>query len=233
FKILDPQKTVIDFNSRWLSALGSEGFIKLCAKYTVAQILERDDFAKRMEKKLPISIHEILYPLAQGYDSVALKADVELGGTDQKFNLLVGRELQRQFGQEPQVILTTPLLEGTDGVEKMSKSLDNYVGITEPPSIMFGKLMSISDELMYRYYLLLTDLSVAQIDEVRKMHPRQAKEQLAKTIVADFHGQKAAEEAAMEFRRVFSEKQTPDEIETFTMTAGSHSVLALVRESAL
>jgi tyrosyl-tRNA synthetase len=233
FKILDPQKTVVDFNSRWLSALGAEGFIKLCAKYTVAQILERDDFAKRMEKKLPISMHEILYPLAQGYDSVALKADVELGGTDQKFNLLVGRELQRQFGQEPQVILTTPLLEGTDGVEKMSKSLDNYVGITEPPSIMFGKLMSISDELMYRYYLLLTDLSVAQIDEIRKMHPRQAKEQLAKTIVADFHGQKAAEEAAAEFRRVFSEKQTPDEIETLAMAAGSHSVLALVRESGL
>ncbi len=180
FKILDPEKTVIDFNSRWLSQLGSEGFIKLCAKYTVAQILERDDFQKRMQKSLPISMHELLYPIAQGYDSVMLQADVELGGTDQKFNLLVGRELQRQYGQEPQVILTIPLLEGLDGVEKMSKSLDNSVGITESPSEMFGKLMSISDELMYRYYLLLTDLSVAQVEEVKQKHPRQAKEELAK-----------------------------------------------------
>lgn len=233
FKILDPQKTVIDFNSKWLSALGSEGFIKLCAKYTVAQILERDDFAKRMEKNLPISIHEILYPLAQGYDSVALKCDVELGGTDQKFNLLVGRELQRQFGQEPQVILTTPLLEGTDGVEKMSKSLGNYVGITEPPSEMFGKLMSISDELMYRYYLLLTDLSVQEIEEIKQIHPRQAKEDLAKRIVADFHGKQAAEEAAAEFRKVFAKKEIPDELEKFSVTIGNIPVLDILVQSGL
>jgi tyrosyl-tRNA synthetase len=233
FRILDPQKTVIEFNSRWLSALGAEGFIKLCAKYTVAQILEREDFAKRMEKKLPISMHEILYPLAQGYDSVALQADVELGGTDQKFNLLVGRELQRQYGQEPQVIMTTPLLEGTDGVEKMSKSLGNYVGITEAADTMFGKIMSISDQLMYRYFLLLTDRSVKEIEEIKKVHPREAKELLAKTIVTDFHGAQAAEKAAGEFRRVFSEKHIPDEVETFVMTAGVHTALEVVRESGL
>lgn len=233
FRILDPEKTVIDFNSRWLSALGADGFIKLCAKYTVAQILERDDFAKRMEKKLPISMHEILYPLAQGYDSVALKADVELGGTDQKFNLLVGRELQRQYGQEPQVIMTTPLLEGTDGVEKMSKSLGNYVGITEAADIMFGKVMSISDQLMYRYFLLLTDRSVQEIEEIKKMHPREAKELLAKTIVTDFHGAQDADRAAEEFRRVFSQKQVPDEVETFTLAAGPHTAIEIVRESGL
>jgi tyrosyl-tRNA synthetase len=233
FKILDPQKTVIDFNGRWLNKLGSDGWIKLAAKYTVAQILERDDFAKRMEKGLPISIHELLYPLAQGYDSVALNADVELGGTDQKFNLLVGRELQRQFGQESQVIITTPLLEGTDGIEKMSKSLGNYVGITEAPSEMFGKLMSISDDLMYRYYLLLTDKTVAEIDEIRKMHPRQAKEELAKIIVSDFHGAEAAEAAADEFRKVFSKKQVPDDIETLALPAGKVQILDLLRESKL
>jgi tyrosyl-tRNA synthetase len=233
FKILDPQKTVIDFNSKWLSKLDAEGFIKLCAKYTVAQILERDDFAKRIEKNLPISVHEILYPLAQGYDSVALKADVELGGTDQKFNLLVGRELQRQFGQEPQVIMTTPLLEGTDGVEKMSKSLNNYVGITEPPFEMFGKLMSISDELMYRYYLLLTDLCVDEIAEIKKLHPRQAKEDLAKRIVTDFHGQEAAEEAAAEFRKVFSKKEIPDEMEQFVIIPGRISLLNALLQSEI
>lgn len=233
FKILDSQKTVIDFNGRWLLKLGSDGFIKLAAKYTVAQILERDDFAKRMERAQPIGVHELLYPLAQGYDSVALNADVELGGTDQKFNLLVGRELQRQFGQEPQVIITTPLLEGTDGMEKMSKSMGNYVGITEPPNDMFGKLMSISDQLMYRYYLLLTDKSVAEIEEIRKIHPREAKEQLAKTIVKDFHGQQAADEAAAEFRKVFSQKQLPDDIESIAPRAGTLPVLDLLRESKL
>jgi len=233
FKILDREKTVIDFNSKWLAALGSEGFIKLCAKYTVAQILERDDFAKRMQKGLPISIHELLYPLAQGYDSVALKADVELGGTDQKFNLLVGRELQRQFGQEPQIILTTPLLEGTDGIEKMSKSLNNYVGITEPASDMFGKIMSISDDLMYRYYLLLTDLSIDEIAEVKKIHPRQAKEDLAKRIVTDFHGPQEAAEAAAEFRKVFSKKEIPDQLDEFMVNAGKIAVLDLVAQSGL
>lgn len=233
FKILDPEKTIIDFNRRWLGEMNFEDVIRLCAKYTVAQILERDDFSKRIKSGIPISIHELLYPLAQAYDSVVLQADVELGGTDQKFNLLVGRELQRQFDQEPQVILTTPLLEGLDGVEKMSKSLNNYVGITEPPSIMFGKIMSISDELMYRYYLLLTDLSVSQIEEVKKQHPRQAKEELAKIIVRDFHSQEAADEAAEEFRRVFSEKQLPDELESHIVQSGNYSAIALIRDSGL
>lgn len=229
FKILDADKTRIDFNSRWLSQLGSEGFIKLCAKYTVAQILERDDFQKRMQKSQPISLHELLYPIAQGYDSVMLQADVELGGTDQKFNLLVGRELQRQYGQEPQVIMTTPLLEGIDGVEKMSKSLGNYVGITETPSEMFGKLMSISDDLMYRYYLLLTDLSAQQIEQIKQKHPRQAKEELAKMIITDFHGAAAADAAAEEFARVFSKKQLPDEIDEVELEPGSYALLELLR----
>ena len=233
FKILDPQKTIIDFNRRWLGEMNFEDVIRLCAKYTIAQILERDDFAKRLKGGVPISIHEILYPLAQAYDSVALRADVELGGTDQKFNLLVGRELQRQFEQEPQVIMTTPLLEGLDGVEKMSKSLNNYVGITEPASTMFGKIMSISDELMYRYYLLLTDLTVDQIQEVKKKHPRQAKEELAKIIVKDFQGKEAADEAAGEFRRVFSEKQLPEDLESHIVQSGNYSAVELIRESGL
>jgi tyrosyl-tRNA synthetase len=233
FKILDPVKTIIDFNGRWLHELGSEGWIRLAAKYTVNQILQREDFTKRMQKSLPISIHEILYPLAQGYDSVMLQCDVELGGTDQKFNLLVGRDLQRQYGQEPQVIMTTPLLEGTDGVEKMSKSLGNYVGITEGPSSMFGKIMSISDELMYRYYLLLTDLSVAEIDGIKKEHPRKAKEELARRIVTDFHGQQASEEAAEEFRKVFSQKQLPEEMETISLTSGSQNVLDLLQSAKI
>jgi tyrosyl-tRNA synthetase len=233
FKILDPQKTIVDFNGRWLNDLGSEGWIRLAAKYTVGQILQRDDFTKRMQKGLPISIHEILYPLAQGYDSVMLQCDVELGGTDQKFNLLVGRELQRQYGQEPQVILTTPLLEGTDGVEKMSKSLGNYVGITEAPSSMFGKIMSISDELMYRYYLLLTDLSVEEIEAIKKEHPRKAKEDLAKRIVSDFHGDQAAAEAAEEFRRIFSEKQLPEDMEVISVASGSQNILDLLQTTRI
>ena len=231
YKVLDAKRTVIDFNSRWLSKLTAEDMIKLCAKYTVAQILERDDFAKRMQKSQPISIHEILYPLAQGYDSVALRADVELGGTDQKFNLIVGRELQRQYGQEPQVVLTTPLLEGTDGVEKMSKSLGNYIAFNDPPSEMFGKLMSISDALMYRYYLLLTDLSVSQIEDVKKTHPRQAKEQLAKQIVSEFHSPESAEQAAAEFQKVFSQKQLPEEIETVLFSSGKHTAVEVLRKS--
>ena len=234
FKILDPEKTIIDFNRRWLGKLSFEDVIHLAAKYTVAQILEREDFAKRLATGTPISLHEMLYPLAQGYDSVALHADVELGGTDQKFNLLVGRELQRQSGQEPQVIMTTPLLEGTDGVEKMSKSLGNYVGITEAPNQMFGKLMSISDDLMWRYYLLLTDLSVAEIEErKRTAHPRQAKEDLAKIIVKDFHNADAAGDAAEEFRRVFAQKELPEEMESFEVAAGSHPVLEVIRWSGL
>ncbi len=233
FKILDPEKTIIDFNGRWLSSMNFADVIRLAAKYTVAQILERDDFSKRMKAGVPISIHEMLYPLAQGYDSVALRADVELGGTDQKFNLLVGRELQRQYKQEPQVIMTTPLLEGLDGVEKMSKSMNNYVGITEPPSTMFGKLMSISDELMYRYYLLLTDLTVDQIEKLKKEHPRQVKEDLAKIIVSDFHGNEAAEQAAQEFRNVFSEKKLPEEMETYATAPGNYSPIDLIRNSGL
>ena len=165
FKILDPEKTVVDFNSRWLDELTSRDWVTLCSKYTVARMLERDDFAKRMKEHQPLAMHELIYPLAMGYDSVALEADVELGGTDQKFNLLVGRALQQEYGQEPQVIMTMPILEGLGGVQKMSKSLGNYVGINEPPAEMFGKIMSISDDLRWRYYLLLTDLTPSQVEE--------------------------------------------------------------------
>src|SRR5262252_8039465 len=185
FKILHPEKTVIDFNSRWMSALGAEGFIRLAARYTVARILEREDFTNRMKSQQPIAIHELLYPLVQGYDSVALEADVELGGTDQKFNLLVGRDLQREYGQESQIVITMPLLEGTDGVQKMSKSLGNYIGINDSPDEQFGKIMSISDTLMWRYYALATDVSMREIEsrkqdvESGKLHPRDAKCDLA------------------------------------------------------
>src|SRR5712691_8020889 len=181
FKILDPAKTVIDFNSRWMSQLGSEGFIRLASRYTVARMLEREDFTNRMKNQQPIAMHELMYPLVQGYDSVALEADVELGGTDQKFNLLVGRDLQREYGQESQIVLTMPLLEGTDGVQKMSKSLGNYIGINEAPKDQFGKVMSISDELMFRYYELLTEIPVAEIQTLRreiasgKRHPMEIK----------------------------------------------------------
>ncbi len=217
FKILDRQKTIIDFNSRWLGALTSYEFIELSAKYTVARILERDDFTKRLKNGLPISLHEILYPLCQGYDSVALRADVEMGGTDQKFNLLVAREIQREYGQEPQVIITTPLLEGLDGVEKMSKSLGNYIGITEPPSEIFGKIMSISDPLMFRYYELLTDISLADIEGWKKeaaenkINPRDLKANLARSIVADFWGAAEADKAAFHFDRVHKNGETPSE----------------------
>jgi tyrosyl-tRNA synthetase len=217
FKILDRQKTIIDFNSRWLGALTSYEFIALSAKYTVARILERDDFSKRLKTGLPISLHEILYPLCQGYDSVALRADVEMGGTDQKFNLLVAREIQREYGQEPQVIITTPLLEGLDGVEKMSKSLGNYIGITEPPNEIFGKIMSISDPLMFRYYELLTDVPIAQIEcwkkeaAENKVNPRDLKVSLAKSIVSDFWGKAEAEKVAEEFDRVHKNGEIPSE----------------------
>lgn len=219
FKILDPKKTIIDFNSRWLGQLSSFDIIRLTSKYTVARILERDDFTKRFKAGLPISVHELLYPLMQAYDSVALKADVELGGTDQKFNLLVGREIQREYGQEPQVILTMPLLEGLDGAEKMSKSLDNYVGINEPPQEMFGKLMSISDELMYRYYELLTDIPSDQIETWKKqakegqVNPRDLKAQLSRMIVTDFWGEEEARKASDEFDRIFKHKDLPQDIE--------------------
>jgi tyrosyl-tRNA synthetase len=214
FKILDPVKTLVDFNSRWLSALGSEGLIRLASHYTVARMLERDDFQKRFEAEQPIAVHELLYPLAQAYDSVALEADFELGGTDQLFNLLVGRDIMREYGLEPQVVLTTPLLEGLDGVEKMSKSLGNYVGVTEPPEEMFGKLMSVSDELMWRYYELLTDMSLAEIDALKaKGEPMQAKMDLARRIVADFHSKEAAEAAQEHFDSVIRRKELPQDIE--------------------
>ncbi len=201
FKILDPEKTEIRFNSEWLDPLKFEDMIRLCAKYTVARILERDDFAKRLKEGTPISMHELLYPLAQGYDSVMLECDVELGGTDQRFNLLVGRELQRDFGQPPQIVATTPLLEGTDGVEKMSKSKGNYIGITEPPKVMFRKVMGISDELMWRYWELLTDLSLPEIAALKQREPMGVKMELAGRIVADFHSQADAAQALDDFNR--------------------------------
>jgi tyrosyl-tRNA synthetase len=223
FKILDPEKTVVDFNSRWLEKLSGRDWITLCSKYTVARMLERDDFAKRMKEQRPIAIHELLYPLTQGYDSVALNADVELGGTDQKFNLLVGRSLQPEYGQRPQVIMTMPILEGLDGVQKMSKSLDNYVGIQEPPAMMFGKIMSISDTLMWRYYTLLTDLAPKRIEELRqsaeagRAHPMDLKKELARRIVADFHGATAASEAQQSFESQFQQKGLPAELEVATL----------------
>jgi len=219
FKILDPERTIIDFNSRWLGALTSFDIINLTSKYTVARILERDDFSNRLKAGQPISLHELLYPIMQAYDSVALKADVELGGTDQKFNLLVGREIQREYGQSPQVVITVPLLEGLDGVEKMSKSLDNYVGITEPPEEIFGKIMSISDTLMFRYYELLTDVTTLQIEKWKtgiasgEVHPKNLKARLAGMIVADFWSREEAERAAKAFDRVFKHKELPDSME--------------------
>ena len=218
FKILDPKKTEVAFNSRWLGKLGAHGFIELASKYTVARILERDDFSRRYRGGQPIGLHEFLYPLAQAYDSVALEVDVEMGGTDQTFNLLVGREIMREYGQEPQVVLTMPLLEGLDGVEKMSKSLGNYIGINEPSREIFGKAMSLSDDLMWRYWELCTDLSVPEIETLRgrvetgELHPKAAKADLAKRIVTDFHGPTAAAAAAAEFERVFARGETPDEI---------------------
>ena len=214
FKILNPQKTVIDFNSRWFSKFTAEDFIRLAAKYTVSQMLEREEFHKRFHEERPIAVHELLYPLAQGYDSVALESDVELGGTDQKFNLLVGRELQRAYGQESQVVLTTPILEGLDGVQKMSKSLGNAIGIHEPPLEMYGKIMSISDEMMWRYYELLTDISVADIEKVkRESHPMQAKKKLAWRIVADFHSPETADKAAEDWTKQFQKHEAPADVD--------------------
>jgi tyrosyl-tRNA synthetase len=234
FKILDREKTVIDFNSRWLGKLTSFEIINLAAKYTVARILERDDFSHRLKKGQPISAHEILYPLMQAYDSVALKADVELGGTDQKFNLLVGREIQREFGQEPQVIITVPLLEGLDGVEKMSKSLNNYVGITEPPGEIYGKVMSISDPLMFRYFELLTDEPLSQIEKWKKevkegkVNPRDLKSRLAQILAADFWGKEEAIKAAQEFERIFKNKELPSEIEEIEIDAAQLLLIDLL-----
>lgn len=217
FRILDPAKTTVDFNSRWMGQLGASGLVEIAAKHTVARMLERDDFAKRFKAGQPISIHEFLYPLVQGYDSVALKADVELGGTDQKFNLLVGRQLQEAYGQEPQIVLTMPLLEGLDGVQKMSKSLGNYVGIAESAGEMFGKLMRISDELMWRYFELLSFRPLGEIAALRKAvddgrNPRDVKFELAREIVTRFHDAAAAAHAQGEFIARFSEKTLPTDL---------------------
>ena len=219
FKLLDPEKTEMRFNSEWMDKLGSDGFIRLAAHVTVRQILERDDFSKRLNEEKPIALHELLYPLTQAYDSVALQADVELGGSDQKFNLLMGRNLQREYQQEAQVCVIMPLLEGTDGVQKMSKSLGNYIGINEPPSEIFGKVMSISDDLMWRYYELLTDLSVTEIKAFQsstksgERNPRDLKVELAKRIIADFHSVASADAAEEEFVRRFRQKEIPDDVE--------------------
>jgi tyrosyl-tRNA synthetase len=214
FKILDRDKTLVDFNRRWFGPMNSDEFVRLAAKYTVSQLLEREDFHKRFQDEKPISVHELLYPLVQGYDSVALEADVELGGTDQKFNLLVGRELQRGYGQESQVVLTTPILEGLDGVQKMSKSLGNAIGIHEAPLEMYGKVMSISDEMMWRYYELLTDVQVAEIEKMkREAHPMQAKKDLARRIVADFHSAEAATKAGEDWAKQFQKDEVPEDLE--------------------
>ena len=231
YKILDAEKTEIRFNSEWLGALGAEGMVRLAAKYTLARILERDDFRKRFDAHQPIAIHELLYPLAQGYDSVALKCDVEMGGTDQLFNLLVGRDLMREYGLEPQVVLTMPLLERLAGIEKMSKSLGNYIGIDEEPGSIFGKVMSISDALMWKYYTLCTDLTPAEVAAVRarvdsnELHPMDAKRELAKSIIRDFHDAAAADHAEAEFRRVFSERQAPSDVEEKTLPANDEPQL--------
>jgi tyrosyl-tRNA synthetase len=226
FKILDPQKTEVRFNSHWLEPLKYMDMIRLFSKYTVARILERDDFAKRYKEGVPISLHELMYPLAQAYDSVALECDVEMGGTDQKFNLLVGREIQKDFGQPPQIVATVPILEGLDGVNKMSKSLGNYIGITEPPEVMFRKVMQISDQLMFRYYELLTDKSLDEIAAMRRqiaagqLHPMEAKIALGKLIVTDFHSAAGALRAAEVFNSVVRRGEIPAGIQTVALPEG-------------
>jgi tyrosyl-tRNA synthetase len=239
FKILDPTRTQVEFNSKWLRPLTGQDLIDLASRYTVARMLERDDFQKRYREGLPISIHEFLYPLIQGYDSVVLRADVELGGTDQKFNLLVGRELQRDFGQEPQVIITVPILEGLDGVQKMSKSLGNAIGIQEPATEIYGKVMSIPDSLLLRYYELVTPLAAEEVDRIRErittgsLHPRDAKAHLAAVLVTLYHGAAAAEAAGAAFDRVFRDKQLPEDIETVRITTTDrHLMLPIVLTEA-
>ena len=239
FKILDPDKTEIRFNSEWLDKFNAADFIKLTSRITVAQILEREDFKKRMREERPISMHELLYPLVQGYDSVELEADVELGGTDQTFNLLVGRSLQKEYGQEPQVVITTPLLEGTDGVDKMSKSLGNYIGIDEPANEMFGKIMSISDDLMWRYYELLTDLTIDDINglkfkcEAEESNPRDLKIDLAKTIIKEFHSEEDANSAEQNFINQFSKGNLPDEIAESEIASGEYKIANLLVEAKM
>ncbi len=232
FKLLDPEKTVIDFNSRWMDTLGSAGFLRLSSHVTVRQILERDDFQQRLEANRPLALHEVMYPLVMAYDSVALEADVELGGTDQKFNLLMGRNLQREYGQDSQVAMIMPLLEGTDGVQKMSKSLGNYIGINEPPQEIFGKVMSISDDLMWRYWELCTDLSAPEIASLRESNrnPRDVKADLAKRIVADFYSEADARKAEDEFNSMFRNKQAPDVVEERTLLSGAWKLPKLLVE---
>ncbi|WP_298623855.1 tyrosine--tRNA ligase [uncultured Zoogloea sp.] len=240
FKILDPAKTEVCFNSSWMEALGASGMIRLAAQHTVARMLERDDFAKRYAGQQPIAIHEFLYPLCQGYDSVAMKADVELGGTDQRFNLLVGRELQKHYGQAPQCVLTMPLLEGLDGVNKMSKSLGNYIGIYEPPNEIFGKVMSVSDDLMWRYYDLLSFLPATEIKALRHSitegrNPRDIKVKLAQELVARFHGAAAAVAALEDFEARFQRNAIPDEIPEVSVEAGADglAIAAVLKQAGL
>lgn len=241
FKVLDPQKTKVYFNSTWFGKWPASEMIKLSARYTVARMLERDDFEKRYKAGQPLAIHEFLYPLLQGWDSVEMKADVELGGTDQKFNLLMGRHLQRQENQEEQVIMTLPLLEGLDGIDKMSKSKGNYVGITESADEMFGKLMSITDELMWRYYELLTNLNASEISQLKKQvsegsyHPKQAKVDLAKRIITDFHNSTLADSAGEKFDQLFKKKEVPDEVEEVILpgAASKKSLAQLIAEQAM
>ena len=240
FKILDPDLTRIDFNSRWMSDIGADGMIRLASHHTVARMLERDDFAKRYKNGVPISIHEFLYPIVQGYDSVALKADVELGGTDQKFNLLVGRQLQQEYQQEPQLVMTMPLLEGLDGVDKMSKSKGNYIGITEPPGEMFGKVMSVSDELMWRYFELLSFRSLEDVADIRSRvdaggNPRDAKFELALEIVGRFHDETAAARAKDEFIARFQKGAMPDDMPSFELESddGALGIAYLLQRAGL
>ncbi len=239
FKILNPETTVIDFNSRWMSEMGAEGLVALCGRFTVRQILERDEFEKRLKAQQPISMHELLYPIVQGYDSVALEADVELGGTDQKFNLLVGRDLQREYGQAAQIVMTMPLLEGTDGVQKMSKSLDNYIGINEEPNEIFGKVMSISDAMMYRYWELVTDVPVKEIEGWKKevvsgkRHPMELKGDLGAHIISDYYGADAASAAREHFQRVFGKKEVPDDIETTEVPSDGVALAKLLSSSGM
>ncbi len=239
FRLLDPEQTEIRFNSEWIDKLGSVGLIRLASRVTVKQILERDDFQKRLAEEHPVSLHELLYPLIQGYDSVALSADVELGGTDQKFNLLMGRTLQKEYGQIPQVAVITPILEGTDGIHKMSKSLGNYIGINEPPQEMFGKIMSISDELMWRYYELLTDESTDEIRGLRELvqtgvaNPRDVKARLAKRIISDFYSSDRARKAEEQFDRVFRDKKIPDQIDERTVVGQIWPLARLMVDTGL
>ena len=239
FKILDPEKTEIRFNSEWMDDFDAADFVRLTSHVTVKQILERDDFQKRLKEERPISMHELLYPLVQGYDSVALEADVELGGTDQTFNLLVGRSLQREYGQDPQVIITTPLLEGTDGVEKMSKSLGNYIGIDEAPGEIFGKVMSISDDMMWKYFELLTDRSIDEIESMKAncesggANPRDFKIDLAKSIIRDYHPAEEADIAEQNFVNQFSKGNLPEDIDEVRITSGDFKIANLLVETGM